>query len=101
LIKLIFLDSLDQLSDDENARNLRWLPFDIPQHVKVVVSTIPDSDCMAVIHQKTTDSEILEVLFVSILFYFVLFCFVLFCFVLFCFVLFCFVLFCFVLFVVA
>eukprot|EP01099_Mayorella_cantabrigiensis_P001340 TRINITY_DN1584_c0_g1_i1.p1 TRINITY_DN1584_c0_g1~~TRINITY_DN1584_c0_g1_i1.p1 ORF type:complete len:1631 (+),score=403.07 TRINITY_DN1584_c0_g1_i1:456-4895(+) len=39
----IFLDSLDQLSNEDNARDsLDWLPLSLPENVKLVVSTIPD-----------------------------------------------------------
>ena len=39
----IFLDSLDNLSDDYGARQLPWLPLTFPRHVKLVVSTLPDA----------------------------------------------------------
>ncbi len=40
---VIFIDSLDQLSDKDLARaNITWLPNDLPQHVYLVVSTLPD-----------------------------------------------------------
>ncbi|MCK4942815.1 MAG: ATP-binding protein, partial [Candidatus Aminicenantes bacterium] len=38
---IIFLDALDQLSDAHNARNLIWLPSELPEHVHVVVSLLP------------------------------------------------------------
>jgi hypothetical protein len=37
---LIFLDALDQLSDADGARSLVWLPSELPEHVRFVVSTI-------------------------------------------------------------
>ena len=38
----IFLDSLDQLSNEDFAMNLKWLPkTDLPAHVKIIVSTLP------------------------------------------------------------
>ena len=39
---ILFLDSLDQLTDEDNARNLEWLPFELPSNVKIVVSTLPE-----------------------------------------------------------
>ena len=39
---IIFLDALDQLSDTENGRQLHWLPTDLPQHVKIIVSSLPE-----------------------------------------------------------
>ena len=40
----IFLDSLDQFGPEDNARQLTWLPTVLPSHVKLVVSTLPDSE---------------------------------------------------------
>lgn len=40
---VIILDSLDQLSPADNAFNLNWLPVVLPNGIRVVVSTIPDS----------------------------------------------------------
>ncbi|EDO34994.1 predicted protein, partial [Nematostella vectensis] len=39
---LIVLDSLDQLSAEDGARQLSWLPMTLPDHVHLVVSTIPE-----------------------------------------------------------
>lgn len=39
---LLFLDSLDQLSDTDNAKALYWLPGELPDHVRLVVSTLPE-----------------------------------------------------------
>jgi NACHT domain- and WD repeat-containing protein len=36
---VIFLDALDQLSDNYNARSMVWLPNELPQNVRLVVST--------------------------------------------------------------
>ena len=40
----VFLDSLDQFGPEDNARQLTWLPTVLPSHVKLVVSTLPDSE---------------------------------------------------------
>lgn len=40
----IFLDSLDQFGPEDNARQLAWLPTVLPSHVKLVVSTLPNSE---------------------------------------------------------
>ena len=39
---VIFLDSLDNLAEDDGALQLTWLPLTLPPHVKLVVSTLPD-----------------------------------------------------------
>jgi len=39
---ILFLDALDQLSDSDNARSLYWLPGELPEHSKVIVSALPD-----------------------------------------------------------
>ena len=36
----LFLDALDQLSDTDNARSLYWLPRELPENVKMVVSAL-------------------------------------------------------------
>ena len=38
-----FLDSLDQLSNEDFGRNLKWLSLkeDLPEYTNVVVSTLP------------------------------------------------------------
>ena len=39
---ILFLDSLDHLSNDDNGRKLNWLPLShLPRNVKIVVSTQP------------------------------------------------------------
>lgn len=40
----IFLDSLDQFGPEDNARQLAWLPTVLPSHVKLAVSTLPNSE---------------------------------------------------------
>jgi hypothetical protein len=39
---VVYLDSLDQLSDDQNGRMLDWLPRTVPAHAALIVSTLPD-----------------------------------------------------------
>ncbi len=39
---LVFLDALDHLSDADNARSLAWLPRQLPENVRIVVSTLDD-----------------------------------------------------------
>ena len=39
---LLFLDALDQLSDSDNARSLYWLPRELPQNTRMVVSSLPE-----------------------------------------------------------
>lgn len=39
---LLFLDALDQLSDSDNARSLYWLPRELPQNIRMVVSSLPE-----------------------------------------------------------
>jgi hypothetical protein len=48
---VIFLDALDQLSDADHARNLIWLPPALPEHVRLVVSTLP-SECKTALERK-------------------------------------------------
>ena len=39
---LLFLDSLDQLSDTDNAKALYWLPRELPDYARLVVSSLPE-----------------------------------------------------------
>ncbi len=48
---LVVLDALDQLSDREGARQLAWLPAELPEHVRLLVSTIP-GDCLEALQRK-------------------------------------------------
>jgi NACHT domain- and WD repeat-containing protein len=41
---LLFLDSLDQLSDTDNAKALYWLPRELPAHARFLVSSLPELD---------------------------------------------------------
>jgi hypothetical protein len=41
---LLFLDSLDQLSDTDNAKALYWLPRELNDHARFVVSSLPELD---------------------------------------------------------
>ena len=50
---VIFLDSLDQLSDENNGRQLGWLPDTLPPHVHLVLSTLPEEGgCFAKLGEK-------------------------------------------------
>ncbi|HEV7128454.1 MAG TPA: AAA family ATPase [Ktedonobacterales bacterium] len=37
---VVFLDALDQLGDGQRAPNLSWLPSELPEHVRLVVSIL-------------------------------------------------------------
>jgi WD40 repeat protein len=56
---VVFIDALDQLSDDNNARNLSWLPSELPENVKVIVSTLP-GECYEALWRKTTQDNLRE-----------------------------------------
>lgn len=56
---VLFLDALDQLSDTNNARNLIWLPNEIPEHVHIIVSTLP-GECLSVLVKKLPAANIVE-----------------------------------------
>ncbi|MEK6409089.1 MAG: AAA family ATPase [Acidobacteriota bacterium] len=48
---VVFLDALDQLSDADHARNLIWLPGELPEHAHLVVSTLP-GECKVALDRK-------------------------------------------------
>ena len=56
---IIFLDSLDQFSEAHNARSLTWLPKDLPENVKLVVSTRP-GEVLAALKNKLAAENIVE-----------------------------------------
>ena len=41
---VLFIDALDQLAANDPAREMTWLPPDLPPHVKVIVSTTDDGE---------------------------------------------------------
>ncbi|KAL9969786.1 hypothetical protein ACROYT_G022043 [Oculina patagonica] len=50
---VLFLDSLDQLSDQDDGRALRWLPTSLPKNVHIILSTLPNTGgCLAVLKTK-------------------------------------------------
>jgi hypothetical protein len=55
----VFLDALDQLSDVEHARNLVWLPAELPEHVRLIVSTLP-GECLAALASKRPAARLIE-----------------------------------------
>lgn len=40
----ILLDGIDQLSKENGPAGLSWLPAKLPKHVKIVMSTIQDTE---------------------------------------------------------
>lgn len=55
----IFLDALDQLNDIEDARSLVWLPLTLPDHVRLIVSTLP-GDCLQFLKKRIPASRLLK-----------------------------------------
>ena len=47
----VFLDALDQLSDADHSRNLIWLPAELPENVRLVVSTL-SGECKTALERK-------------------------------------------------
>ena len=61
----LFLDSLDQMTDEDNGRNLEWLPFELPSNVKIVVSTLPEEGgCLNKLRLSLPEEGLVEVGFV-------------------------------------
>jgi hypothetical protein len=56
---ILFLDALDQLTDAEGARSLVWLPAELPEHVRLVVSTLP-GECLSVLENKLPAASLVE-----------------------------------------
>jgi hypothetical protein len=55
---LLFLDALDQLSDSDNAKSLYWMPRELPENTRIVVSSLPEFQPQLSSH-FTKDLEVL------------------------------------------
>ncbi len=55
----LFIDSLDQLSNNHGARNLNWLPAELPENVKFITTT-REEDTYEVLQDRTSKFEILS-----------------------------------------
>jgi WD40 repeat protein len=56
---IVLLDALDQLSEADNAHNLRWLPDDLPANVRLIVSTLPGAS-LDILKRKLPVENIIE-----------------------------------------
>jgi hypothetical protein len=56
---VLFLDALDQLSDADHARNLNWLPAELPEHVRLIVSTLP-GECLTALERRLPATNIVK-----------------------------------------
>jgi hypothetical protein len=55
---VIFLDALDQLSAAEGARGLSWLPRELPEHVRIIVSaSTSPADCLEALKAKLPEDS--------------------------------------------
>lgn len=64
---LLFLDSLDQLSETDNAKALYWLPRELPEHARMIVSSLPELEDKLTASYKTElpvlpEKEAIEIL---------------------------------------
>ena len=59
----MYLDSLDQLDPDDGARQLSWLPENLPANVKMIVSTLPGEDyiCFPILQALLPSNAFVEV----------------------------------------
>lgn len=55
---ILVLDALDQLALGDPGRNLAWLPFELPERVRLIVSTRPDEIHEALRYRKTRMIEL-------------------------------------------
>lgn len=49
---VILLDALDQLSPEENAHSLNWLPMELPANVRIVASVLEREDAAGQCHRS-------------------------------------------------
>jgi NACHT domain- and WD repeat-containing protein len=71
---ILLLDALDQLSPSEGARRLLWLPAQVPQHARLIVSTLSQAtgvdqgeagrafahECLEALRGKLPESSLVE-----------------------------------------
>ena len=55
---ILFLDSLDQLSESQNARSLIWLPAELPEHVYIITTTRPEDTLKAMQSKQSMELEL-------------------------------------------
>ena len=55
----LFIDALNQLSDADNAKDLEWLPTNLPVGVHMIVSTMPGI-CLDALKEKQGTQNLLE-----------------------------------------
>jgi WD40 repeat protein len=62
---ILFLDALDQLSQNDDAHSLKWLPGKLPPHVRVIVSALQRDDlagrCLRVLSERGEPDDLLRV----------------------------------------
>ncbi len=56
---ILFLDALDQLSDADRAGNLIWLPAQLPENVRLIVSAVP-GECLTALGRKLPAANIVR-----------------------------------------
>ena len=54
---VIILDSLDQLSSSNHAHRLNWLPWQLPPHVRLIVSVLKNEQRIFGKLQEMTQSQ--------------------------------------------
>jgi hypothetical protein len=57
---IVFLDALDQFGANDPARSLSWLPAHLPDHVRLVVSVLTDTDCAGALKTKRPEPRMLS-----------------------------------------
>jgi WD40 repeat protein len=56
---VLFIDAVDQLSDADRGGNLIWLPIELPDHVRIVVSTSP-GECLSILKKRLPANNLVE-----------------------------------------
>lgn len=55
---ILFIDALDQLHGARLAQSLSWLPAQLPKHVRIVVTCLPDT-CLATLRKKLPEKNLI------------------------------------------
>src|ERR1051325_3247051 len=56
---VVVIDGLDQLSDSYHARNLTWLPATLPEHARLIVSTVA-GECLSILRAKIPPGNMIQ-----------------------------------------
>lgn len=58
---VVFIDALDQIAGEDEIKELSWLPFELPDHARIIVSTIVSDKTCSSLNEKLEQNQILSI----------------------------------------